>query len=91
MDNLKEWLGSGMKIKRWLLLVIIGTITLSYGISNLKLANQMNLSSVLVTGLLFIIGFACIVMGFLMTQRRILRAVAEANISSNTRKLNIVA
>ncbi len=89
MDNLKEWLGSGMKIKRWLLLVIIGTITLSYGISNLKLANQMNLSSVLVTGLLFIIGFACIVMGFLMTQRRILRAVAEANISSNTRKLNI--
>ncbi len=89
MNNLKDWLGSGLKIKRYLLLVILGTLSLSYGISNLKLYNELSVSNVVVTALLFIIGFVLIVMGFLLAQRRILRALAEANVSSNTRKLNI--
>ena len=30
MNSLGEWFGSGLKIKRWLFLVLIGTFILSY-------------------------------------------------------------
>lgn len=89
MDNMLEWLGSGLKIKRWLLLVLLGTLILSYGFSNLKLATTLSVQSILTSALLFAIGITAIVMGFLMCQKRILKAVAEANISANTRSLNL--
>ena len=89
MNNLGEWFGSGLKIKRWLILVLIGTIVLSYGFANLKLATQLNFQSIIVTMLYFVIGIFLIVMGFLMTQRRILQAVAESSVSSKTRNLNL--
>lgn len=89
MNNLMDWFGSGLKIKRWLFLVVVGTFLLSYGISNLKLATELNFQSILVTGILFVIGITLIVFGFLMSQRRILKAVAESNVSLNTRNLNI--
>lgn len=89
MNNLGEWFGSGLKIKRWLILVLIGTIVFSYGFANLKLANQLDIASVIVTMLYFVIGIVLVVMGFLMAQRRILQAVAESNVSSNTRNLNL--
>ena len=89
MRSLSEWFGSGLKIKRWLFLVLIGTFILSYGFANLKLATQLDVHSILVTAILFAIGIFCIVTGFIMTQRRILQAVAESNISSNTKNLNL--
>ncbi|MBQ9313975.1 MAG: YvcK family protein [Clostridia bacterium] len=89
MNNLKDWFGSGLKIKRWLLLVLIGTVVLSYGIANMKLSTQLNVQSVITTMLLFIIGIIAIVTGFIMTQRRIIQAVAEAGNTSNSRNLNI--
>lgn len=89
MNNMLEWLGSGLKIKRWLFLVLIGTIILSYGFSNLKLASTLSVQSILVSAILFAIGITAIVMGFLMCQKRILQAVAESNISANTRNLNL--
>lgn len=89
MNNLFDWLGSGLKIKKWLFLVLIGTIVLSYGFSNLKLANELNVSSILTTMLLFVIGIAAVVIGFIMAQRRTMQAVAEASVSPNTRSLNI--
>lgn len=89
MNNMKDWLGSGLKIKRWLLLVIVGTIVLSYGISNMKLSAQLNVHSIIITMLLFIIGIVAVVVGFIMAQRRIIQALAEAGNSSNARNLNI--
>lgn len=89
MNNFLEWFGSGLKIKKWLFLVLLGTVILSYGFSNLKLATTLNLQSIFTSVLLFGIGVFCVVTGFLMSQRRILQAVAESNISSNTRNLNL--
>ena len=89
MNSLGEWFGSGLKIKRWLFLVLIGTFILSYGLANLKLANQLDVHSILVTAILFAIGVFCIVGGFIMTQRRILQAVAESNSPSNSKNLNL--
>jgi len=89
MNNLKDWLGSGLKIKRWLLLVLIGTIILGNGIANMKLANQLSVQSIITTMLHFIIGIVAVAVGFIMTQRRIIQAVAEAGNSSNNRNLNI--
>ena len=89
MNNLGDWFGSGLKIKRWLILVLIGTIVFSYGFANLKLANQLDIANVIVTTLYFIIGVILVMIGFMMAQRRMLQAVAESNVSSNTRNLNL--
>lgn len=89
MNNFKDWFGSGLKIKRWLVLVLIGTIVLGYGFANMKLSTQLSVHNILSTMLLFIIGLISVVFGFMMAQRRILQAVAEAGNASNSRNLNI--
>ena len=85
MNNLKDWFGSGLKIKRWLFLTILGAIVLSYGIANLKLSSQLSVQNVITTMLLFIIGIVAIVFSFMMAQRRTIQVVAEAG-SSNGKK-----
>ena len=89
MNNMKDWFGSGLKIKRWLLLVLIGTIVLSYGIANMKLSTQLSVQSIIITMLFFIIGIVAVVMGFMMAQKRIIQALAEAGNSSSAKSLNV--
>lgn len=89
MNNWKDWFGAGLKIKRWLLMVLLGTIILSYGISNMRLSNELTVESIITTMLLFIIGIIAVVVGFMMTQKRILQAVAESGNTTHNRNLNI--
>ena len=88
-NNFSEWFGSGLKIKRWIFLVILGTLLLSYGFANIIILDTMDVSKLIISIIAFIIGIASIVTGFIMAQRRILRAVAEANVGMNPRNLNV--
>lgn len=88
-NNYSEWFGSGLKIKRWLLLVIIGTLLVGYGIANIIALQTMEVSKLIIIGLSFVLGISSIVAGFIMAQRRILQAVAESNAGMNPRSLNV--
>lgn len=88
-NNYSEWFGSGLKIKRWLFLIILGTLLLGYGIANILVLETLEISKLLVIMLSFIFGISSVVAGFIMAQRRILQAVAESNAGMNQRNLNV--
>ncbi|MBQ9267612.1 MAG: YvcK family protein [Clostridia bacterium] len=88
-NNFLEWFGSGLRIKRWIFLVVLGTVLLAYGFASILTLETMEVSRLIVIGFAFVLGIAAIVTGFIMAQRRILQAVAEANVGMNPRNLNI--
>lgn len=89
MSGMGEWFGKGLKMKRWLFLVLLGTGMLSYSIAQILVNQELEIYSSIVYALMFIFGFVAIIIGFMMAQRRMLYAIAEYNANQNSRNLNI--
>ena len=89
MSGIGEWFGSGLKMKKWLFLVLVGTGMLSYSIAQILTNQALEIYNSIIYALMFIFGFVAIIIGFMMAQRRILQAIAEYNANQNTRNLNI--
>ena len=89
MSVFGEWFGSGLKMKRWLFLVLVGTTMLSYSIAKILTNQELEIYSLIIYALMFILGFASIITGFVMAQRRMLQAIAEYSANQNVRNLNI--
>ncbi|MBR4110820.1 MAG: uridine diphosphate-N-acetylglucosamine-binding protein YvcK [Clostridia bacterium] len=82
-DNLKEWMGSGLKMKRWLLLTLIGTGLIGYGFAKVMSSEVSDVKDIITAAALFIIGFACVTISFIMAERRVLQAIAESTTTSS--------
>lgn len=89
MSVFGEWFGKGLKMKRWLFLVLIGTGLLSYSIAQILTNEEIGIYSLVIYALMFVISFAAIITGFMMAQRRMLQAIAEYSANQNVRNLNI--
>ena len=89
MSVFGEWFGSGLKMKRWLLLVLIGTGMLSYSIAMLFTNQELEINGTVIYSLMFVFGFVAIITGFMMAQRRLLQAIAEYSSNQNASKLNM--
>jgi uncharacterized cofD-like protein len=87
--SIKEWFSSGLKMKRWLFLVILGTVILSYGVANIIALKTLEMVDIFSIIIFFTFGFTCVVTGFIFAQRRLLQAVAESNTGLNNRNLNV--
>lgn len=85
MKGFLKWFKSKAKMKRWILLIIIGTLLACYGMAKLinldKESLEINEVPIVVTS--FIIGFTAIVLGIVFMQKRILEILVE---ESDTRK-----
>lgn len=89
MSNINEWFSSGLKLKRWFLLMIIGILFLSYSIAKFMISEELEIFQLAVCIALFIVGFTSIITSYIMSQRRILQAIAEANANPNGRNINL--
>lgn len=89
MSVLGEWLGPGLKMKRWLFLVLVGTAMLSYGFAQIISNQELGIYNLIFYAITFILGFTLIIVGFIMAQRRMLQAIAEYSANQNIRNLNI--
>ena len=89
MSGMGEWFGSGLKMKRWLFLVLVGTGMLSYSIAQILVAKELEIIHSIIYALMFIFGFVAIIIGFMMAQRRMLQAIAEYSANQNSKNLNI--
>ena len=89
MSVLGEWLGPGLKMKRWLFLVLVGTAMLSYGFAQIISNQELEIYNLIFYAITFILGFTLIIVGFIMAQRRMLQAIAEYSANQNIRNLNI--
>ena len=79
MNNLLEWFSSGLKLKRWFFLMLIGVVLMSVGIAKFTSSDELEILQLIIYGVLFVFGFASVIMSYVMSQRRILQAIAEAN------------
>ena len=89
MSVFGEWFGKGLKMKRWLFLVLLGTVCLSYSIAKILTNQELEIYSLIIYALMFVLGFVAIITGFIMAQRRMLQAIAEYSANQNVRNLNI--
>ena len=89
MNNINEWFSSGLKLKRWFFLMIIGVLLLSTSIAKFMVSEELELTQLVTHMIMFVFGFTVIIVSFVMSQRRILQAIAEANANPNGRNVNL--
>lgn len=78
-----KWFTSKAKMKRWMLLILVGIILVGYGISTLIYFNTLGIIEILKIVVSFVIGFTMIIIGFVFMQKRTLEILVE---ESDTRK-----
>lgn len=78
MKGFLEWFKSSTKMKRWMLLILIGIILVSHGIAQIIVLQEISFFDVgkIIVGMT--IGFICIVLGIIFTQKRTLEVLIEA-------------
>ncbi len=89
MNSINEWFSSGLKLKRWFFLMVVGVLFLSFSIAKFMVSEELEIFQLVVCIAMFVIGFTSIIMSFVMSQRRILQAIAEANANPNGRNINL--
>lgn len=88
--GLKEWFSSKLKMKRWLIFILAGVFLISYSLAKI-FSNQitMEISNAIQYGIIFVVGCVCVVFSYIMSQRQLLMAIAEATTKSNGKSVNI--
>ncbi len=89
MNNLFEWFSSGLKLKRWFLLLLVGVGLVSTSIAMFVSSDKLDIKELIMYGIFFVIGFSAVIMSYVMSQKRILQAIAEANANPNGRNINL--
>ena len=87
--GLKEWFNSKLKMKRWLLFILVGVFFISYSLAKIFSAETLEIEGAIQYGLIFAVGCVCVVFSYIMSQRQLLMAIAEATTKSNGKNINI--
>ena len=87
--SLKEWFNSKLKMKRWLLLILVGVFFVSYSLAKIFSMQTMELNNAIKYGIVFVVGCVCVCISYIMSQRQLLMAIAESATKSNGKNINI--
>ena len=92
MKGIFNWLKSGSKMKRWILLILVGVIFASFGMANILTSNEsITILQAVEIVAYFVIGFMCIVIGLVYINKRTIELFIEATddrINKN-KKINV--
>ena len=78
MKGLIHWFKSSSKMKRWMLLILIGIIFTCYGIAEILVKDEMSFSRVEKIIVIFAVGFVSIVLGLIFLNKRAMEMVIES-------------
>ncbi len=82
MKSFLEWFKASTKVKRWILLIIIGIILTCYGISKILVSEEITFFELAKIIIIFVVGFVSIVTSVIFIQKRSLEIIIEANNTS---------
>lgn len=85
MKDFLKWFKSSTKIKRWLLLMLVGIVLVCYGVSKILVANELTFKELIEIILCFTAGFTFAVISMVCIQRRTLELLVQ---ETDTRDLN---
>lgn len=77
MKGFFRWFKNEARMKRWIALIIIGIILACIGISKIMVAKTISFVGVGKVIALFVVGFTCIVVGLIYSQKRVLEILIE--------------
>ncbi len=90
MKGFLQWFKRESKMKRWILLVLIGVLLSSYGMLNLLIGKVLNFGEILKIILTFVAGFTLIIIGIVYIQKRTLELfVQETDARDEAREGNV--
>lgn len=82
MKGFLTWFRSSTKLKRWMLVILIGIALTCYGVSNIIVMQEMSFVEMGKIIVSFVVGFIMIILGLVYTQKRTLEILIEADVKS---------
>ena len=79
MKSFFEWFKASTKVKRWILLILVGMILMCYGISKILVSEEISFFELAKVVIIFVAGFLAIVTSVVFIQKRSLEIIIEAN------------
>ena len=92
MKGLHTWFKNSSKMKRWMLLILVGVVLVSFGIANIITSTEaitfMYAAKIIV---FFAVGFTCVILGLIYLNKRTMEVFIEATDEriSGDKKVNI--
>lgn len=78
MKGIWQWLKSSSKMKRWMLLILVGIVLTCYGIAEILVQKEMEFADAGKVVVVFVIGFTSIVLGLIFLNKRNMELFIEA-------------
>ncbi len=88
MKGFFSWFNSKTKIKRYILLILIGICLTCFAIATIIETNILKPEDIIKITSAFVVGFLAIVLGFIFMQRRVLEILIEANNTTTVKGRN---
>ena len=82
MKGFLSWFRSSTKLKRWMLLILVGIGLTCYGVSKFILMKEMSFMDMGIIIAAFVAGFVMIILGLIYIQKRTLEILIEADVKS---------
>lgn len=83
MKSFFEWFKASTKVKRWILLILVGVILTCYGMAKIITSQELSPFEAIKVVVIFVSGFIAIVTSVVFIQKRSLEIIIEAN-NTNT-------
>ena len=77
MKGFFRWFKQKTKMKRWMLLMIIGILLCCYGMATILTSKQMEFLNLAKIIAIFVVGFICVIVGMVSIQKRTLELLVE--------------
>ena len=89
MKGFMQWFRSSSKMKRWMLLILIGIVLTCYGMAEVLVMKEMSFQEVGKVIAIFVVGFLSIVIGLVCLNKRTLEVFVESTDERMENKKNV--
>ena len=72
MNGLMQWFKASSKMKRWMLLILVGIMLACYGLAKVLVMKEISFQEVGEVIFIFVIGFVSIILGLIFLNKRTL-------------------
>ena len=80
-----KWLKETNRVKRWILLTLIGMTLVCYGFSEVLVLEQLYFKDIFKIVVIFVLGFTCAILGLVYIHRRTLELAVKVNADTDTK------
>ena len=89
MNGLMQWFKSSSKMKRWMILILVGILFACYGLAKILVMKEISFKEVAEVVVIFVIGFVGIILGLIFLNKRTLEVLIESTDERMENKNNV--